>query len=1014
MTYEELGINNLLYRTDEIIKREEDKNDDIYYPESTTASLSRGTSSPETPSYSISSGELTGNLIVNKGFIRSANYSAGVSGWTINDDGTVEFESGNFRGDITGATGTFSGTLTGGSLNIPDLTTASSFHVDSGGNAWWGTNVATGYATAPASILSTGAATFSSINITGGAISGTTLTIGSGNSIFKADANGIYLGNATFASAPFRVNMSGDLVASSATITGALTTAAGSSISGSYLTGAISAWNITADKLRSGSTDANSNIILDPTNSIVRLGPTTDNYITLDGANQRIRSSNYSAGVSGFTIEPALIEADNIKARGSLQGVTFSYDKISAVGGQLMVANADTLASDMTALDASTLAIKGDTTFAVNDILVIRGIATSGIQEEWMRVTAVPPIIIDSYNESNQNATVAIASNTVKYVGQSFLITSTTSLYSCKFYLMKTGTPTGAITAYLYAHTGTYGVDGTPAGSPLATSSTIDAGTLTGSYALYEFLFTDIITLSASTNYCIVVSFAGGGESDYVRVGWDASSPTHGGNYFSSTDGSSWSYEAAADICFYIYTGDYSLTRDLAGSFAADSNPIWKAGIPIVKQGSSDGSAAYSGGWLRLIGEGTNSPYYSVFTRNGVAYNAYEETIRIGNLNGIGGETTDKFGFFAGTSTDYFSFNGENIVIETTKVDAITIGYGSNILFKEGGNIKFTSVTAPTACTAALAGAGAGNVDNGTHSYKITFVNATGETELGTASNTVTVADKTSDGQISLTSIPINSSSSVISRKIYRTAAGGSDYYLLDTIADNTTTTYTDNLADTSLDPVIASDRNNDTFGKVLVDGTESLSLGLNTFVGQNAGVANTVGWNNTFVGVNAGDVNTSGIYGTALGAGALGGNTTGSYNTAIGATSLVNVAGSRGKQNTALGAQSGYGLTSGGGNVFLGFAAGYYETGSNKLFVDNTYRANEADARTKALIYGIFDASTANQKLTINGLLNQSVSKTPASAAATGTTGDICWDSSYIYICTATDTWKRVEIATW
>ena len=39
---------------------------------------------------------------------------------------------------------------------------------------------------------------------------------------------------------------------------------------------------------------------------------------------------------------------------------------------------------------------------------------------------------------------------------------------------------------------------------------------------------------------------------------------------------------------------------------------------------------------------------------------------------------------------------------------------------------------------------------------------------------------------------------------------------------------------------------------------------------------------------------------------------------------------------------------------------------------------------------------------------------KTPASASATGTTGTITWDASYIYICTATDTWKRVAISTW
>ena len=39
---------------------------------------------------------------------------------------------------------------------------------------------------------------------------------------------------------------------------------------------------------------------------------------------------------------------------------------------------------------------------------------------------------------------------------------------------------------------------------------------------------------------------------------------------------------------------------------------------------------------------------------------------------------------------------------------------------------------------------------------------------------------------------------------------------------------------------------------------------------------------------------------------------------------------------------------------------------------------------------------------------------QTPASAGATGTQGQIAWDASYIYVCTATNTWKRVAIATW
>jgi len=38
----------------------------------------------------------------------------------------------------------------------------------------------------------------------------------------------------------------------------------------------------------------------------------------------------------------------------------------------------------------------------------------------------------------------------------------------------------------------------------------------------------------------------------------------------------------------------------------------------------------------------------------------------------------------------------------------------------------------------------------------------------------------------------------------------------------------------------------------------------------------------------------------------------------------------------------------------------------------------------------------------------------TPASATATGVAGEIAWDANYIYVCIATNTWKRVAISTW
>jgi uncharacterized phiE125 gp8 family phage protein len=106
---------------------------------------------------------------------------------------------------------------------------------------------------------------------------------------------------------------------------------------------------------------------------------------------------------------------------------------------------------------------------------------------------------------------------------------------------------------------------------------------------------------------------------------------------------------------------------------------------------------------------------------------------------------------------------------------------------------------APTAPAVALASPSApGNVNAGAHRYRVTFVTADGETEGGTVSSAVTVADAAVNGQIALTAIPIGGAL-VTSRKIYRTAAGGSAYLLLATIADNTTTAYTDNISDAAL-----------------------------------------------------------------------------------------------------------------------------------------------------------------------------------------------------------------------
>lgn len=39
---------------------------------------------------------------------------------------------------------------------------------------------------------------------------------------------------------------------------------------------------------------------------------------------------------------------------------------------------------------------------------------------------------------------------------------------------------------------------------------------------------------------------------------------------------------------------------------------------------------------------------------------------------------------------------------------------------------------------------------------------------------------------------------------------------------------------------------------------------------------------------------------------------------------------------------------------------------------------------------------------------------RTPASASAPGDAGEICWDTTHIYVCVAANTWRRAAIASW
>jgi hypothetical protein len=98
-------------------------------------------------------------------------------------------------------------------------------------------------------------------------------------------------------------------------------------------------------------------------------------------------------------------------------------------------------------------------------------------------------------------------------------------------------------------------------------------------------------------------------------------------------------------------------------------------------------------------------------------------------------------------------------------------------------------------------------------------------------------------------------------------------------------------------------------------------SIGLNTFVGSNAGFATATGGGNTFLGTSAGTNNTTGNFNTFLGDGAGISSTTSSDNTFVGqAAGFYN----QGEQNTFVGFEAGYRNTLASTGAFFGYQAGF------------------------------------------------------------------------------------------
>ena len=160
-----------------------------------------------------------------------------------------------------------------------------------------------------------------------------------------------------------------------------------------------------------------------------------------------------------------------------------------------------------------------------------------------------------------------------------------------------------------------------------------------------------------------------------------------------------------------------------------------------------------------------------------------------------------------------------------------------------------------------------------------------------------------------------------------------------------------------------------------------------NMAIGGNA-LYYTTGTRNVGIGYLAFYRNASGVSNVGIGDSAGKWNQGGDYNTIIGAQagSVGNFSVNDFSDNTFIGYQSAYLITTASHCAFIGYKSGYNQVDTDDLLIiDNQDRGSAAAEITNCLIYGVFDAVVANQTLRINaqtevhGLVIQVVAKTGA-----------------------------------
>jgi len=274
----------------------------------------------------------------------------------------------------------------------------------------------------------------------------------------------------------------------------------------------------------------------------------------------------------------------------------------------------------------------------------------------------------DTNNDTDDDFVVDNA--TITGAAQSFAVGSNAKIVTrVRLRLKKTGSPTGNVTVAIYSHSGTYGTSSVP-NALVATSDAIDATQIDSAYREVEFVFTgdELVELTASTNYCIVIEHPNGDASNYVQVNGDIGAGSHGGNRSHNTAG--WTAVAADDLWFEVYTSSklygsagilyrgitHDCDYDAEGGSGVSQNEIldWTTGTGRLLALDDQGTSGTV--WLQLLtgvapveddvltgGSGSVTVTAAITTRNLSPNNVFLGTFT-GNLTGaygVGVEATD-------------------------------------------------------------------------------------------------------------------------------------------------------------------------------------------------------------------------------------------------------------------------------------------------------------------------------------------------------------------------------------